>query len=144
MFHTRLEWNWNIFHLHLDYYNWLGGNSSLFGTAEIFHQKSRRFVLVLRILSTDSAAALIDHSSHRTYVQDRSRYDIELHHRMRRTLLLLAACIVASKCIENIDLQEPIVRTAPDGLNEDGYFGYSIVLHQKQVSSGFTQNLQNT
>nr|CAA65943.1 integrin [Geodia cydonium] len=63
---------------------------------------------------------------------------------MTRTLLLLAACLAAAHCIKNIDLQQPIVRTAPEELNKDGYFGYSLVLHQKVVSTGFEQSLQNT
>lgn len=64
--------------------------------------------------------------------------------RMQRTLLLLAAYIAASRCLESIDLMQPIVRTPPNGLNGDAYFGYSVVLHQVASSSGFDQNLQNT
>ena len=63
---------------------------------------------------------------------------------MARTLLLLAACIVANRCIENIDLQQPIVRMAPEELNDEGYFGYSLVFHQKVVADEFLDSLQNT
>ena len=63
---------------------------------------------------------------------------------MARTLLLLAACIAAGQCLQNIDLQEPIVRQAPSELNDEGYFGYSMVLHEKVLSSGFDSSLQNT
>ncbi|CAI8001605.1 Integrin alpha-V [Geodia barretti] len=63
---------------------------------------------------------------------------------MARTLLLLAACLAAAQCIKNIDLQQPIVRLAPDELNDEGYFGYSLVLHQKVDSTGFSASLDNT
>jgi hypothetical protein len=63
---------------------------------------------------------------------------------MARSLLLLAACVAACQCIENIDLQEPIVRLAPSELNDEGYFGFSVVLHQKMRPVGFDQSLQNT
>jgi integrin alpha 8 len=63
---------------------------------------------------------------------------------MARTLLLFAACLAAAQCIKNIDLQQPIVRQAPSELNDEGYFGYSLVLHQKVESTGFSDSLANT
>lgn len=63
---------------------------------------------------------------------------------MQRTLLLLAAYIAASRCLESIDLKQPIVRTPPNDINDDAYFGYSVVLHQVDSSSDFDQSLDNT
>ena len=61
-----------------------------------------------------------------------------------RTLLLLAACIVAGRCLQSIDTVDPIVRFPPDDLDMDGYFGYSVVIHQLADSSDFADSLQNT
>ena len=66
---------------------------------------------------------------------------------MRTFLLVLAAVVVACSAIQNIDLQQPLVRLPPNGLNDEGYFGYSVVLHQKLAPANlnsFRESVDNT
>lgn len=46
---------------------------------------------------------------------------------------------ISAAIAQNIDTTEPIVRSAPPGLQNSSYFGYSLVLHRiASVTSGST------
>lgn len=58
-------------------------------------------------------------------------------------LACLLHLIASSSCVSNIDTQEPIRRVTPD-LQDNGFFGYSLVLHQVAVPGNRDEALANT
>lgn len=61
-------------------------------------------------------------------------------------LLFLCFCVHDAISLDTIDTVEPIIRSAPSGLDPYGYFGFSTVLHRIDVNglNSFSDYLENT
>ena len=56
---------------------------------------------------------------------------------MLRPAVLFLVLFVAYSEEENIDIFQPVMRSSPEsGITEDDLFGYTLVLHQMNVSGG--------